>query len=399
LRVMVVHNRRRSGAPSGENRVVDRERGALTSLGHEVIPFERNSDEIERLPLPKKAALPAKVVWNNEVYRDLLRVLREEQPDLVHVHNTFPLLSPAVLYACRTAAVPVVSTLHNKRLICAGGNFFRDGVVCHDCIDGPAIQAVVHGCYNRSRVATAPVMLATSTHRRAWRTMVSAYILLSESQRALLSSVGLDSDRVFVRHNLIPRRCHAFRDRDNSVLYVGRLDEPKGLPILMAGWDSYLRQNPETKLRLVIAGGGVLEGEVSAWAATRPSVDMIGYADEAQCAELMAKARAVLLPSACEETFGLAAVEAMAVGTPPVAAAHGAFVELITHGVDGMLFAPGDVTALTGAIADIEGHPRRYQAYGATARETYCKRFDPDRNLEQLLDIYRYAIKNPVFKS
>ena len=396
---MVVHNRRRSGAPSGENRVVDRERGALATLGHEVIPFERNSDEIERLSLPKKTTLPAKVVWNNEVYRDLRRALREEQPDLVHVHNTFPLLSPAVLYACRAAAVPVVTTLHNKRLICAGGNFFRDGVVCHDCISGPAIQAVVHGCYNRSRVATAPVMLATSAHRRAWRTMVSAYILLSESQRDLLSAVGLNSDRVFVRHNLIPRRCHVSRERDNSVLYVGRLDEPKGLPILMAGWDSYLSHNPETKLRLVIAGGGVLEGEVSAWAAARPSVDMIGYADEAQCAELMAKARAVLLPSACEETFGLAAVEAMAAGTPPVAAAHGAFVELITHGVDGMLFPPGDVAALTTAIADIEGHPEHYQAYGATARVTYCKRFDPDRNLEQLLDIYRYAIKNPVFKS
>ena len=399
MRVMVVHNRRRSGAPSGENRVVDRERAALTSLGHEVIPFERNSDEIERFSLPKKTALPAKVVWNNEVYRDLRRTLRKEQPDLVHVHNTFPLLSPAVLYACRSAAVPVVTTLHNKRLICAGGNFFRAGVVCHDCIDGPATQAVVHGCYNRSRVATAPVMLATSAHRRAWRTMVSAYILLSESQRHLLSAVGLEPDRVFVRHNLIPRRWPVSRARDTSVVYVGRLDEPKGLPILMAGWDSYLSQHPQTELRLIIAGGGVLEAEVSAWAATRRSVDMIGYADEAQCTELMARARAVLLPSACEETFGLAAVEAMAVGTPPVAAAHGAFVELITHGSDGMLFAPGDVPALTAAIADIGGHPERYQAYGATARETYCKRFDPDRNIEQLLDIYRYAMKNPVFKA
>ena len=113
MRVVLVHNRYRSAAPSGENRVVAQEGAGARGLGHDVIRFERNSDEIEHWSKAKKASLPARVVWSREAHRDLTATLRERRPDIVHVHNTFPLLSPAVLYACRDATVPVVATIHN----------------------------------------------------------------------------------------------------------------------------------------------------------------------------------------------------------------------------------------------------------------------------------------------
>ncbi|HUA40928.1 MAG TPA: glycosyltransferase [Streptosporangiaceae bacterium] len=394
---MVVHNRYRSSAPSGENRVVDRERAALAELGHEVVRFERDSDVIEGWSLPRKAALPGLAVWSPGAFRELRRVLAEQRPDVVHVHNTFPLLSPAVLYACRDASVPVVLTLHNYRLACAGGNFLRAGQVCHDCVDGSAVQAIAHGCYKGSRLASTAVVAANAVHRQAWRSMVSAYVFISASQRDLLAGLDLDAGRVFVRHNLIPAREVPVVPRADVVLYAGRLDTAKGVRLLMAGWDCYLRaRDGDGGLRLVIAGAGVLEPEVTAWAAGRPSVELAGHVDEAGCAALMARARAVVLPSTWEEPFGLVAVEAMAAGAPPIAAGHGAFTELITHGVDGVLFAPGDAQALGAAVADVEADPDRYLAYGAQARETYAKHFDPDRNIEQLVEIYRYAIANPA---
>jgi len=395
--VLVVHNRYRSAAPSGENRVVDTERAALAGLGHEVVRFERDSDEIEGWSLVRKAALPGRAVWSRESYRQLRAVLAQRRPDVVHVHNTFPLLSPAVLYACRDAAVPVVVTWHNYKLMCASGNFLRNGVVCHDCVDGPAFRPVVHGCYKGSRLATAVVVVANGTHRQAWRSMVSAYVFISASQRDLLAGLDLAGERVFVRHNLIPGRSVPQVPREDVVLYAGRLDEAKGVRLLMAGWDCYRRGRPAGGgLRLVIAGAGALGREVAAWASARPSVEMAGHVDAAGCTALMARARAVLLPSAWEEPFGLVAVEAMAAGAPPIAAGHGAFTELITHGADGMLFTPGDPAALGAAIADVETDPDRYQAYGTQARETYQKNFDPDRNINQLIDIYRYAIANPA---
>jgi glycosyltransferase involved in cell wall biosynthesis len=396
MRIVQVHNRYRSAAPSGENRVVDQEGEALTVLGHEVVRFGRDSDEIERWSRAKKASLPARVVWSRGAHHDLAATLHEHRPDIVHVHNTFPLLSAAVLYACRDAAIPVVATIHNYKLVCASGDFFRRGTVCHDCADGLPVQAILCGCYRGSRVATAPVALATGVHRRAWRSLVSAYVFISASQRDLLGGLGLAQDRVFVRHNLIPRRSARQVAREPIVVYAGRLDEAKGLRLLMAGWNRYHGTSDDPELRLIIAGAGPLEREVAAWASTQRSVDLVGQVSSDQCSELIAHARAVLLPSAWEETFGLVAVEAMAAGVPPIAAGHGSFVELITPGVDGALFRPGDPAALAQAIADVEVHPQRYENYGEQARRTYEQRFNPEQSLDQLLTIYRFAIAHPV---
>ena len=396
MRVVLVHNRYRSAAPSGENRVVDTEAAALAALGHDVTRFERNSDEIEHWSKVRKASLPAGVLWSREAHRGLAAALRQHRPDVVHVHNTFPLLSPAVLYACRDAAVPVVATIHNYKLACASGDFFRDGSVCHDCAGRLPLRAVRYGCYRGSRVATAPVALATSAHRGAWRSLVSAYVFISAAQRDLLAGLRLAEDRVFVRHNMIPRRSAPAVTREPMVVYVGRLDEAKGLRLLMAGWDCYRRTAGDTGLRLVIAGAGPLEKEVAAWVSTRPSVEMVGQLGRDQCSELISRSCAVLLPSAWEETFGLVVVEAMALGVPPIAAEHGSFPELITPGVNGVLFRPGDPAALALAVADAGAYPQRYETYGEQARKTYEQRFDPQESLEQLLEIYRFAITHPV---
>jgi len=226
--------------------------------------------------------------------------------------------------------------------------------------------------------------------------MVSAYIFISAAQRDLLAGLGLPPDRVFVRHNLIPRRDVPPGTRENSVLFAGRLEEAKGVRVLMSAWDRYLKQHRNARLQLIIAGTGILQPEVAAWAAIRPSVHLTGQVSADACTDLMARSRAVILPSAWAEPFGLVAVEAMAAGAPCIAAAHGALPELVTHGVDGTLVAPGDPRALAAAIADVEARPDTYAAYGEAARDSYQKRFDPEDNLSQLLDIYRFAIGHRV---
>lgn len=393
---MVIHNRCRSNGPSGENRVVDQESEALAQAGHEVIRFERDSDEIESWSVAKKALVPARLVWSRDAHRHLAAALREHQPDVAHVHNTFPLLSDAVLYACRDASVPVVATIHNYRLGCTSGDFYRDGAVCHDCAHGPLLPGVLHGCYRGSRAASAPLALSIGVHRRAWRSLVSAYIFISAAQRDLLSGLALPSGRLFVRHNMIPGRGQRTAVREPAVVYAGRLAEVKGVRLLMAAWDRYLAISDAPGLRLVIAGSGPLEREVADWAATRPSVQMAGLVPATRCAQLMASARAVLVPSVWEEPFGLVVVEAMAAGTPPIAAARGSFPELITPGFDGALFKPDDPADLAAVIADVDARPGTYEAYGSHARESYEHRFNPEHSLKQLLEIYSFAIANPV---
>ena len=396
MKIMIVHSRYRSAAPSGENRVVDQEREALAALGHEVELFERHSDDIGKWSAARRAALPAAVVWNGQVRRELRQVLRAGRPDVVHVHNTFPMLSASVLYACKDIGVPAVATLHNYKLACASGDFFRDGAVCHDCATGVPTGALRHGCYRGSRVATAPVALSLTVHRKTWRTLVSAYACISASQRDLLQRIGLPPERIFVRHNMVPGSSIQRPAKQPAVVYAGRLDEAKGVPVLMAGWDRYLSELSHPGLSLVIAGSGPLEDAVRSWAATRPSVRVVGRLSPDACAKEVAAARAVLLPSAWEETFGLVAVEAMSLGVPPIAAAHGSFPELITDEVDGVLFRPGDPASLAAVLMQADNNEELFEEYGVRARKTYEQRFNPADSIAGLLAIYKYAIENPV---
>jgi glycosyltransferase involved in cell wall biosynthesis len=230
--------------------------------------------------------------------------------------------------------------------------------------------------------------------------MTSAYIFLSEAQRRLFRSLALREERVFVKGNLIPRIDRAPAPTEPMVVYAGRLAVNKGVEVLLAAWDRYLASRvgwePTTDLQLVIAGAGPLEERIRAWASTRPSVRAAGFLGRAECADLIARARAVVVPSTWEEGFGLVAVEAMAVGVPVLASARGSLPELVTDGVDGRLFAPGDAGALAGVLGEVACEPEKYARLGCAARHSYEARFDPDANLDQLLSIYDFARWHPA---
>jgi glycosyltransferase involved in cell wall biosynthesis len=310
------------------------------------------------------------------------------------------LVTPSVLYACRDASVPVVVTVHNYKLGCASGELYRGGRVCHDCLDGSSLHALAHGCYRGSRTSTAPVVLGSWLHTTAWQTLVTAYVFISGAQRDLLAPVGLPADRSFVKHNFVPPPPpQADVATESLVAFVGRLDAAKGAPFLMRAWDAFRSNRPRSPLRLVVAGGGDLSATVAHWATGHPTVTVAGHVSRPEVSTILARSRAAVVPSQWEETFGMVAVEAMAVGTAPVASAHGAFPELVTHGSDGALFPPTDLDALVAILADVDDNPQRWEKYGRRGRQTYRSRFSPEVSVDRLLRIYRFAVEHPIERS
>ncbi|MEV6105343.1 glycosyltransferase [Streptomyces sp. NPDC051940] len=391
MHVLVVHNRYNTTQPSGENRVVDQEVELLRGGGHRVELFERRSDDIAARSLLGKAAVPLLVPWNPAVRTELAARLRTERPDLVHVHNVFPLLSPSVLAACADAGVPAVATLHNYTQICPPGTLRRDGRLCTDCAGSAPLPAVRHGCYRDSRLATVPVAVGLSVNRRRWWSGVERFFCISAAQREVLVRYGMPAGRLAVKHNFVPEP-GAYRERDGEhVLYLGRLAEAKGVRLLMNAWDQ-LAADGGVGVPLVLAGAGPLEGEVTAWAAGRDDVRYAGLYDPAQCAQAIARSVAVVAPSLSLETFGLVAVEAAAAGVPAVAAAHGGFVELVDDGVTGLLHKPGDTASLTSCLRRITADPVRNHEMGWAARRRYERDFSPAVGLQRLEDEYRTAI-------
>lgn len=395
MRVLIVHNRHQSSTASGEDRVVDQEHLALGQAGHEVWRFERSNDEIPRLSLARKALLPAQAVWNLRAVRELDRVLEEFRPDVVHVHNLVPLLSSSVLRVCERKCAPCVVTLHNYQLLCLNGSLFRDGAECRLCTGRTfRFPGVVHTCYRESRLESAGLALSTAVARRFWLSVPSAYIFLSEAQRRELQTLDLPPERCFVKSNLAPPVAGPRAD-DGSVVYLGRLNELKGLRVLMRAWDRYVGTRQAPRLRLVIAGAGPLESEVRSWARSRPSVEVRGLLPRADAADLLRRATTVVVPSEWREPFGLVVAEAMAAGAAPIATAHGSFEELISDGVDGLLYPPGDADGLAGLLLRVEDDPLWAARLGVAARATYERRFAPARIVAELEAIYRFVVARP----
>ncbi|CAL9333235.1 glycosyltransferase [Streptomyces sp. enrichment culture] len=392
MHVLVVHNRYNSAQPSGENNVVDQEVALLRGAGHRVGVFERRSDDIAGRSLPGKVAVPLLVPWNPAVRRELAARLRAERPDVVHVHNVFPLLSPSVLAACADAGVPAVATLHNYTQVCPPGTLQREGRSCTECVGAATpLPAVRHGCYRNSRLATVPLAVGLSLNRRRWWSGVERFFCISAAQRDVLVAAGMPAERLAVKHNFVPDPDARRSGTGEHVLYLGRLAEAKGVRLLMAAWDE-VAAGGGIGVPLVIAGTGPLEGEVTAWAAGRDDVRYVGLYGPDQCRRAVARSVAVVAPSTWLEAFGLVVVEAMAAGVPTVAAGHGAFVELVEDGVTGLLHRPGETASLAACLRRITAEPDRNRRMGLAARRRYEQGFSPAVGLERLVEGYRAAI-------
>lgn len=388
MKVLVVHNRYRSEQPSGENNVVDQEVALLAGAGHEVGVFERRSDDIAAMSLPRKAAVPLHVPWNARVRAGLAARLRRERPDVVHIHNTFPLLSPSVLAACTDAGVPAVATLHNYTQICPPGTLYRNGRTCGECVGGQPVPAVRHGCYRGSALATVPMAVGLAVNRRRWWSGITRFFCISGAQRKLLIQGGMPAEKMIVKHNFVADPGIRRQGAGEHVLFLGRLTEEKGVRLLMTAWDAGAG---DLGVPLVIAGAGPMRTEVEQWSASRKDVRYLGLKDPAECRELLARSVAVVAPSTWLEAFGLVVVEAMAAGVPAVAPAHGAFPELVEDGVTGLLHQPHDPASLADALRRIRSE--RNHTMGIAARRRYESDFTPAAGLDRLLSGYESAIK------
>ena len=381
LRVLVAHNAYR--LPGGEDAVVAAEIDLLRRNGHTVIELRRDNAEIDAMG---SVALAAQTVWSNATHARARALIQSMRPDVAHIHNTLPLLSPSLHWACSSEGLPVVQTLHNFRLACPQGMFLRDGVACEDCLGRMPWPAVVHRCYRDSLPQTAMLASTLVLHRGlgTWRRKVDRFIALSEFSRSKFIAAGLDPKRIAVKPNFVDD--HETREVvRGGFLYVGRLSPEKGLPVLAQATS---RGGVES---IRVAGSGPdssMEG--------LPGVQLLGLLGQAALAKEMDGARALVVPSICYETFGRVVVEAYARGLPVIASRIGSLAELVDHGVTGLLFAPGDADELLCAMRWAGAHPAAMSDMGRAARRRYEERYTAAINHRQLLDIYRSVIEQGV---
>ena len=382
MKVLMIHNRYQQRG--GEDSVVDAEVRLLSTNGVEVQRLDVDNDSIDGI-LAKIQTSANLFVASSATTDRVSAILTQFHPDVVHIHNWFPTLSPSVFAQLRRAGTPVVHTLHNYRLLCIKATLFRDGRVCEDCI-GSSFRSsgVIHKCYRASRAgsAVATVSMLAQWASGTWHNSVARFIALSQFARKKMIQGGLPEDKIVVKPNFVDPDPGVQLERGRYFLFVGRLTEEKGLRTLLECWKHGSALPP-----LRIVGAGPLQEEVREAAAQLPHVEWLGEKSREEVVELMRGAKAVLCPSLWYEAMPRVVIEALAVGTPVVASSIGCYPEMIVDGESGVLFPTGNVDSLLTRLRELE-QGDAFAEMRIKARRRFETDYSGDRNLSLTLNIY-----------
>jgi glycosyltransferase involved in cell wall biosynthesis len=389
LKILLAHNKYQ--IPGGEEVVLEQEKHLLENAGHEVITYCRSNHEIEKFNALERLTLIGRTVWAVDTERQFSQLLTQEKPDIVHVHNTFFMLSPSIYGACKAHGVPVVQTLHNFRLLCPSVTFFRDGKVCEECVEHGLWRSVYYGCYRDSRAATASVALMLGVHRflGTWEKSVTCYIALTEFGRQKFIAGGLPAEKIAVKPNFVHPDPGERTRRGEYGLFVGRLSREKGISTLLQAWGRL----PRHYALHIIGDGPERDGlEAQARQLGLSAVQFRGRLSRDDTVAAMKRARFLVVPSGWYETFGMCIAEAFACGTPVVCSRLGAMHELVSDGRTGLHFSSGDPNDLAEKVAWAWSHPNEMDAMGREARAEYEGKYTPARNYPMLMGVYRHAL-------
>jgi glycosyltransferase involved in cell wall biosynthesis len=372
LRVLIIHNRYRQ--PGGEDVVAAAQARLLREHGHDVHVFEKDNREIDGYGLFRKIGLFLKTADNPLAAADVSKVVREFKPQVAHVHNTLPLLSPSIYAPLKKAGVKVIQYLHNYRLLCAAGTLFRDGKPCTLCVDDGIHHAVKHRCWTGSKLATLAYTRMIERHRRAdtWRTQVDQFVALNHHMRDLLVKQNIvNAAQIVVQPNFLYVDGAASTTPGDKFVFAARLVPEKGLQTLLRARDLVGDLNLE-----IIGDGPMLPAD------KKPPY--LGHLPHDQTLQHLSQARALVFPSEWQEGCPSTIIEAMALGRAVIASRVAGAVELVQDGVTGLFFEPGDAEALAACIKRLRDDPTLAQKLGAAGRQRYENEFSPAAGYRRL---------------
>jgi glycosyltransferase involved in cell wall biosynthesis len=385
LKIILVHNAYQQAG--GEDVVFDQECRLLETRGHRVVTYRRSNQEIDHLSLIDRAMLAKRMIWATDTRTEFAQLLAREHPDIVHVHNTFLMVSPSIYSACKEEGVPVVQTLHNFRLACPAGTFFRDGNVCEECMDRGLIRSVCHGCYHNSRPATASVALMLAWHRRTgtWNQLVDRYVALTEFARDKFVAAGLPAEKIIVKPNFVAPDPGERTGVGEYAVFSGRLSPEKGLLTLLQAW-----KDLPSRFVLQIVGDGPerrrLENQMRKNGLS--NVVFCGRLSHEETLAAIKNARFLVMPSVWYEGFPMSVAEAFACGVPVLCSRLGGMLELVFDHRSGLHFTPGDAGDMTQKIGWAFEHPAELARMGREARREYEDNYTSEKNYIRLMEIY-----------
>lgn len=390
MKILIVHNFYQY--TGGEDSVLQSESALLKQHGHEILLFTKDNKEIIAYNFLQKAKFIQNTIYNRTIQAEFYSQIEKFKPDIVHVHNTFPLISPAIYDVCLEKKIPIIQTLHNFRLACPGALFYRENQVCEACL-GKKIPwpGVISRCYRNSRIQSGIVALMIAYHNyiKTWQEKVDFYVALTEFTKSKFIQNGLPKRKIRVKPNFVQIYHQAIPHGENFAVFVGRISNEKGIQNLIQVWSSI------KNYQLKIIGDGPIQQEIEALIRKYnvTNIELTGKLSHSQTLSEIGKAKFLILPSQCYENFPMTIVEAFACGTPVITSRLGAMQEIVQNGYTGLHFTPADPHDLAAKIIWAWTHPAEMAEMGKNARREYEEKYTPEKNYEMLMEIYQRAIE------
>jgi len=386
MKLLLCHNHYQQAG--GEDEVFAAESALLESFGHQVVRYTVHNDRIADMG---RVRLATDTLWNRESHRHVGRLIRRERPDVVHFYNTFPLLSPSVYHAARNEGCPVVQSLHNYRLLCPNGLFYREGRICEDCL-GKFVpwNGVLHKCHRNDRAATAVAASMLVGHRLlgTWKRTVDIYVAgMTNFVREKFRAGGIPLDRLVLKPNFVFPDPGEGDGDGGYALFAGRLTPEKGVATLLEAW----KRLPEGR-SLTILGDGQMAPEVEQAVAHHPGIEWLGRKSLDETFALLQRAAFLICPSQWYEAMPRILVDSFAVGTPVLASDLGAMADIVHDGLEGLHFRAGDAEHLAERASWLFEHPDERSKMRTAARAEYQDRFTTEKSHEILMDVYQRAL-------
>lgn len=402
LKAIVAHNFYGDRAAGGEATVFEQETELLRLNGCDVTTFERSNSEISRWSPWKKATLPFRLGRSDEIYREVVELIKEKRPQILHAHNYKYVLTPSIFKAAKDCGVKTVLTLHNYRLICPGGQLRRENEICEECLrKNPTRIFWRRGCASKMSTRILQGLLYFETKKEILEN-VDVFVALTEFSKRRFVEGGLPEERIWVKPNFIfdpldrgasdskrgEERSEAGlafgeNEKRTGAIFVGRLSSEKGIRFLTEAWRGL-------DFPLTVVGDGP-EGEAVRRNAPA-NVRFVGGKTRDEVLKLTQSARFLVFPSICYEGFPMTILEAAALGTPALASRLGGRAEMTIDGETGLLFESRNVDDFRRAARRLIGDPDFCRRLGENARRRYERLYSPQKNFETLMKIYRAAL-------
>jgi len=386
MKILICHNYYQ--IPGGEDNVFKNESFLLEQRGHQVFHYIKDNKIITQKNFLR---LAFDTIFNRKVYNELKNILEEIQPDIVHFHNTFPLISPSAYYAVKKLRIPVIQTLHNYRLLCINGYLYREGAVCELCIRKKfKWPGLLYKCYRDNIFASFAVVLMLFIHNilKTWG-KVDQFIVLSQFEKSKFIQSGFPENKITIKYNSYKKACKHAKASDKYILYSGRLSEEKGIFTLL---DS-LKYTKNIQLK--ISGTSIIFDEIQNKISSNSlqNVHILGQLSYGDNLQILSQAYILIYPSHLFEAMSLSIIEAFANGIPVIASNHGSMAELVTHNETGLLFETGNPKDLAKKINWANNHPKEIKEMGKNAKIEFYRKYTEEISYQKLMTIYNSAIQ------